>query len=257
MPCAKLHPAMTPSDFEAYRHQAVHKLMDLNEECERKFRTGHWARWNYDLDAATLTFSEAGVPHVIARIQAIGSTSNASKTWLWAWANESLPSKVTVNVQEVRKFGRDQGVTQLTESTLPDDEYLGWAMTAIAADIIGAKGAYRCPSEHGFLYVVFTDVWTVDGTIEISGPNHTIECDTHGSGEVTYVCEHLALNPRREWFGDSPAPSKPYPDAWCSECERVYQEQGAWNDANSDRISIKLLCHRCYSSMRAQATVVS
>jgi hypothetical protein len=59
----------------------------------------------------------------------------------------------------VRKFGRDERVAELTESTLPDHENLGWEMTAIATDVIGAKGAYRCPNERGgFLYVVLTEV---------------------------------------------------------------------------------------------------
>ena len=148
--CAKL-PAMTPEDFEAYRHRAVHRLMDLNEECENRFRIGHWERWNYDLETAKLTFSDRGLPQVIAEIQVVGSTSKKSKMWLWSWANESLPSCATTRIQKVREFGSIQGVKRLTESTLPDDEHLGWEMTAIAADIIGARRAYRCPSERGFL----------------------------------------------------------------------------------------------------------
>jgi hypothetical protein len=49
---------MTPADFAEYRHRAVHKLMDLNAECKKNFRIGHWERWDYDLDMATLTFSD-------------------------------------------------------------------------------------------------------------------------------------------------------------------------------------------------------
>jgi hypothetical protein len=48
--------------------------MDLNEECENRFRIGHWERWYYDLDTATLSFSDRGVPQVIAEIQVVGST---------------------------------------------------------------------------------------------------------------------------------------------------------------------------------------
>lgn len=35
-------------------------------------------------------------------------------------------------------------------------------MTAITAHLIGAKGAYRCPEDDGFLYVVYTDIKFVD-----------------------------------------------------------------------------------------------
>ena len=68
---------MTPDEFHEFRHRAVHELMDLNADCEAKFRIGHWERWVYDLDAGTLIFSESGVPKVIAAIQVVGTTSTA------------------------------------------------------------------------------------------------------------------------------------------------------------------------------------
>jgi hypothetical protein len=247
---------MTPADFDAYRHRAVHRLMELNEECERNFRVGHWERWDYDLEAATLTFSDGGVPRIIAQIQAVGSTSNTSMTWLWGWANESLPPGVVARMQEVREYGRNENVAQLGESKLPDDEHLGWAMTAIAANIIGAKGAYRCPSERGFLYFVFTDLAFADlaRTDTSATFKRTVVCSTHGQGTQTFICEHLVARPGQQWFSNTPTPEDRWPDAWCTLCEQFYQEQGEWNDSNSERIKIKLLCHRCYELLRAQQT---
>jgi hypothetical protein len=64
----------------------------------------------------------------------------------------------SAEIQEVRKFGRDERVTELTQSKLPDHENLGWEMTAIAADVIGAQGAYRCPNERGRLPLRRADV---------------------------------------------------------------------------------------------------
>jgi hypothetical protein len=47
---------------------------------------------------------------------------------------------------------------ELTGDTLPNTERLGWELTAVTTRIIGARGGYRCPSQNGFLYVVFTDL---------------------------------------------------------------------------------------------------
>ena len=252
---------MTPDDFQEFRHRAVHRLMDLNKDCNERFRIGEWERWDYDLDAGTLVFSEAGAPKVIAQVQVVGTTSTTSKTWLWAWANESLPSGVTTRMSEVRKFGQEKDLPQLTDSTLPDDEYLGWELTAIAAQIIGAKGAYRCPSENGFLYLVYMDLQFADsGAIDWSESTSaidTIECGQHGSGKQTFVCEHLAANPSQPWFSDVRTASNLWPDAWCSQCNAIYEEQGEWNDTNSGRINIRLLCHRCYESLRSQEKAVT
>ena len=219
---------MVREDFEQFRHRAVHALERLNSNCEEQFRIGHWEHWDYDLDSGTLVFSQSGIPKVIAQIQAVGTTSKTSRTWLLGWANDSLPSRVTARLQAVRDFGEARGLHKLTEPRLSDDEYLGWALTAITAQIIGAKGAYRCPGKNGFLYVVYTDLKLADSGDGPPSSEHAepIECRTHGSGQKTYICDHLVGEPRREWFSDSPSATNPWPDAWCAQCDQIYQGAG-------------------------------
>lgn len=153
---------MTENAFKEFKHEAVHALMDLNEACEKKFGISAWPRWDYDLDAGTLTFSEEGVPRVVAQIQAVGTTSAISGTWLWAWANESIPPNMTQKLTAVRAFGLAEEIAELTEPSLPDDEYLGWEVTSLVARLTAAKGAYRCPNENGFLYVIYTEIQSVE-----------------------------------------------------------------------------------------------
>src|SRR5579864_4700912 len=147
---------MTPERYSEFRHEAIHELIHLNELRNQEFNLSGWPRWDYELGHGTLTFSEEGVPKVLATIQAIGNTSISGGTWMWAWANRSLPASVIQAVLEVRAFGETESVAELTQAELPDDESLGWAMTAIAAKVLKAKGAYRCPGENGFLYVVYS-----------------------------------------------------------------------------------------------------
>lgn len=149
---------MDAQDFLHFRHEAVHELTQLNELCQERFHISDWPRWNYDLDCGTLTFFKDGVPKVQASIQAVGTTSISSKTWLWAWANEYLPSNVKKGVEDVRAFGERENISELTKAKLPDDEHLGWEMTAISARILRARGAYRCQGDNGFLYVVYSSI---------------------------------------------------------------------------------------------------
>jgi hypothetical protein len=116
---------MDADTFDRFRHRAVHTPQDLNANCEQEFKIGHWERYDYDLDLGTLTFSQDGVARVVAQIQAVGSTSTTTKTWLWGWANESLPPSVTARICEVRDFGNSEALTKLMEPKLPDEEYLG------------------------------------------------------------------------------------------------------------------------------------
>lgn len=149
---------MEPGQFSVFRHEAVHELMRLNELCEKEFHISSWPRWDYDLEPGTLTFSENGVAKVLATIQVVGTTSVSGGTWMWGWANESLPPNVKKEVARVREFGQAENIPELTKAVLPDDEYIGWGMTAVAAKLLGVRGAYRCPGSNGFVYVVYSSI---------------------------------------------------------------------------------------------------
>src|SRR5580700_4355636 len=127
---------MNAEQFSEFRHEAIHELMNLNDRCEREFSISACPRWDYDFDRGTLTFSRDGVARVIASILVVGTTSETSATWLWSWANSHLPPGVTEAMKKVRSFGEAEGVAELTNPSAPDDEYLGWGLTAIAAKII-------------------------------------------------------------------------------------------------------------------------
>ena len=243
---------MDPEQFSVYRHEAVHELMRLNELCEEEFRISSWPRWDYDFGRGTLTFSQDGVPKVRAAIQVIGTTSISGKTWMWGWANESLPQNVTKEVAKVRAFGAAENIAEFKEEELPDDEYLGWGLTAVAARILGVKGAYRCPGENGFVYVVYLSIGFVVSDEDRAADSNQVECDDHGSGFKAYVCEHLLSNPAQLWFSREADEKHKWPDAWCVACDAYFQEQSEWNEKNESKVKIKLLCHHCYERLRSR-----
>jgi hypothetical protein len=245
---------MDQEQFAKYRHEAVHQLEQLNEDCENKFRISSSPRWDYELEAGTLTFSENDVPKVIAEIQVVGSTSISGGTWLWGWANCNLPDGVTEAVDRVRAFGQAESIPELTKDYLPDDEFIGWAMTAVAARILNSKGAYRCPHDNGAVYVVYSSLRFATEQDVRDAKAKKIHCATHGTAFSTYVCEHLAANPVQEWFSREPDDEHRWPDAWCATCDVFFQEQGEWNEKNEKKLKITLLCHHCYEKKRAQGT---
>ena len=240
---------MTPAEFEIFRHQAAHALMDLNEQCENGFRLGDWPRWSCDLERGILEFSRDGAPRVIADVQVAGTTAGGTPgTWRWGWADASLPRRAVERMIEVRSFGEREAVPCLTAGTLPDDEYLGWEMTAVAARVLGARGAFRCPAGDGFRYLVYTSI-----AFAPPAESATVECAAHGRGFPAYVCEHLAANPAQPWFGEEATLENRWPDAWCAACDAIFLEAGEWNQRTAGRVNIRTLCHRCYEGKRAMA----
>ena len=241
---------MDPDNFSTFLHEAVHRLKDLNEKCEEEFRISSWPRWNYDLDRGTLTFSQDGQPKVVAAIQVVGSTSLSSGTWLWGWANQSLPLCVTIEVEKVRAFGQLENLLELTQAMRPADELVGWEMTAVAAKLLGAKGAYRCPGENGVVYLIYTSV--TFASERVVPELKQLDCAAHGAGFQTFACEHLVENPSQEWFSGEATNKTKWPDAWCAACDVFFQQAGEWNGNNESKMKIKLLCHRCYEMFRSQ-----
>ncbi len=81
-----------------------------------------------------------------------------------------------------------------------------------------------------------------------------IQCEKHGERYATYVCQHLLDGEQKGFnFGFDPDdPYKLYPDAWCDECERLYDEAGGWTDDAMKIADIKMLCSGCYMERREE-----
>ena len=83
---------------------------------------------------------------------------------------------------------------------------------------------------------------------------NTVECQTHGEQEETFVCLHLARSLSTGetvgffWSGELRG------DAWCSACEDVRIREGGsagdWNERSEKFANIKLLCGVCYDRLR-------
>jgi hypothetical protein len=149
-----------PDWYPEWRHEAVHQLRDKNADLEAQFQLGTWPRYDYDVDAGTLTFSEHGVVRLVAEIQIAGTTSTKARNWLWAWANSHWPAERVTSSQLVKAFGEEHGICELTHEYANDDEinHLGWELTSVMVRITGALGAYRPPGETGALFLVIKTI---------------------------------------------------------------------------------------------------
>lgn len=237
--------------FDQYVHKAVHALHRKNESCDREFSIGTWERFDFDLSRAQLVFSHGGVPKVVADVQMVGSTGRNSKTWKWGWANAHVPMASTGRMKEVREFGRERGYAPLKTETLRDNEHLGWDMTAVAVEVLGGIGGYRCPTETGFVYFVITSLAWSDGVAPKEDTKlREVTCGAHGKGFETFVCVHLTERPAQEWHSDEPSEVDQWPAAWCGACKEKYDREGEVIDEKAMADDIRLLCHHCYVSLR-------
>lgn len=148
--------AKSDHEFELFVHALVHESMAKNDVCEQQFKIGEWPRWDYDDEQSTLTFSKDGRPQVVAEIAIVGTTEG--NQWQWSWANGNVPSERRALIDPVRAFGERNGWTKLTARFLDSDEHTGWEMTSVAVHVLGAKGSYRFPTDHGYAYHVYLGI---------------------------------------------------------------------------------------------------
>ena len=111
--------------------------------------------WHFDLSSGLLSF---GSKHRW-QIQLLGTASESSGTWLWAWANEAsdIPVHLLVASLALKAYGEQHGIPELTTPQLPLDHVDGHTLALLASGICEANAYYRCPYEGGALFVLIMD----------------------------------------------------------------------------------------------------
>ena len=85
--------------------------------------------------------------------------------------------------------------------------------------------------------------------------SNTVHCHDHGECEQTFVCTHLAGGSAGIGFNRAePTEEDPFPDAWCDDCNVIFEAHEGWTDETEELMDIRLLCSRCYELCRIRNT---
>ena len=109
--------------------------------------------WGADIDTGTITFEEPGLE---CPFEIVGSYAYAQKTWLWAWANQSLPEHMTGVSRKLLAYGQSHNVTKLTEERFPAQNEELHAFGVLACGIGGADAYYAADYGDGILVAALT-----------------------------------------------------------------------------------------------------
>ena len=150
---------MSTEEYRDFVADAMTYLEAAIEQCKSQFNLGSYEKYAWDQEQGTMVFSADGVPKVIAHIQFVGAYSAASHTWSWCWAMPGLKEGVKGAMTRVKEFGDRHGLPQLSTPEWDATEEDGWAMTAVSAKLLDAKGAYKAPGDDDSVtFIVFTDI---------------------------------------------------------------------------------------------------
>jgi len=245
---------MTGADntFENFSDRCLEDFMPRQEAFKTLYNLESYEEWYYDHGVGAFEFKSHDGRRLYFKYVNIGSYSTKTDTWNWAWANSSTPLHVSRALKKVKQYGESHDFTELTTGLIDGDEYTGWAMTAVAAEVLSAIGGYRAPHEHLFIYFIFTDELTPEQYEALK--EKRIECGVHNVGRVAFICQHLNKNTKtgfHEAFESDPSiePDDDY-QAWCDKCEKVRLKENGWNERSMAFAQIKVVCDQCYFEIK-------
>jgi hypothetical protein len=113
------------------------------------------SNWQLDVSAGRLSFDGVGS----WQVQLLGTESECTDTWLWAWANakSNIPVRLLVASLALKAYSEQHGIPELTTPQLPLGQVDGHTLALLASGLCEANAYYRCPYEGGALYVLIMD----------------------------------------------------------------------------------------------------
>ena len=138
---------MEDSEYQALMLAATEFARSQNAVTWNKWSLEALPRFNWNQDRGCISFSGSG-RMVSADIQFLGSWSERARTWMWAWANESIEEKMKREVAEVRSFGTTKDLAELTEAVIEGPIEMAWELASLSCYILRSDMVYRAPDSN-------------------------------------------------------------------------------------------------------------
>ena len=130
------------------------KMMAIQTACAKYVVKNR--NWNVDFDRGIISFGEDEYP-----LQFLGSESNSSNTWLWAWENiNGFDENIISLAREIKAKGEKLNLEALTTAEIEiTDELNGHILSIVACGLADKKYCYyRGPYSGGAIFVAFDGV---------------------------------------------------------------------------------------------------
>jgi len=241
-------------NYDDFASASVEYLKILQVNFQKQYDLDWYENWFYNQATGLLTFSTGEEQLNFSYFQ-VGSFSNKSTTWKWAWDNDHTLDSVKQTTQLIKEFGQQSNFPKLVEGCFVSNEIEAWEFTAIAAKIGNGIGAYR-PVGDDQLQVYLVIAAFVDNETAKSIKDRYVECGKHEYRRAAFVCRHLnhstkvGFEEAFETFEDMDLLEEDDLQAWCDECELIRQKEDGWNDESMAFAAIKMVCEKCYFEMK-------
>ena len=130
-------------------------LHSLEKQDKLALLVGDYA-YDLDLDTGKIRFNDG----LEISFQVLGTESDNTLIWLWAWAEEQteeLPADLHLASRELRDWGSRKGVREFTLPSVDLHKADGHVLSMIACELCNASCYFRDAYEGGSAYLLFFD----------------------------------------------------------------------------------------------------
>jgi hypothetical protein len=150
---------MTSEEFDRFVDRARAELESKQESLTRSYGFGRYEKFWFDQLTGKLQLKDSsGRVEVEADVTPIGSFSENSGTWKWAWSNESIVDALRQRSERLKELHAITGMDVFAAPAFRADEQMAWDATAMAVSHLGCMGCYRMPSKHLEVFVAIERV---------------------------------------------------------------------------------------------------
>jgi hypothetical protein len=119
---------------------------------------GEDVQYHWDLEQAAITWSRGGRAFGTARITLIGTVSLSEASWLWSWANDSLPPAAVGDMHLVRQYGEKHDYPVLPWPSFRHHPDLVKEARVVSAAVLDADGLWTDQSGDVQLHFLLHDL---------------------------------------------------------------------------------------------------
>ena len=158
--------SMTDAEVDAFVATANEELRQKQAALNHVYGLGSHHRFWWEQATEKIQFFDASdALRVEAEVIDIGTYSEKSNTWKWAWCNQSLLPRLRKKAEKLKELEEVTGM-ELFGNEGPfeiEDESMAWEIAAMSVKHLGAIGCYRAPSLHGgpTTFFAITSAWHV------------------------------------------------------------------------------------------------
>ena len=149
---------MDDETFAAYLDKAFTALQEKQGTLQTEYNLGSFEEYALDVDNRRIIFSGNATGRLVFDVLVIGSWAVETSTFLWGWADGTLPLEVRKHSERIKALYAITGIEIFQKDRFDADEAMALELSAMAVDVTGSLGFYRVPGDGFFRYLALEKV---------------------------------------------------------------------------------------------------